>query len=404
MKRQIKEILTHECQTYTLSKCVEYGDCIKAIHRLCDIQTEELTIIEDFAKWRDRLFTLFYNQINFAQILRNSDNEVVIYPMIYKILKGEVAEMANLNTKTTIDDELKISKLKRSRSKYSEKRSVAYKLSQQMYEEVYPDIINESAFIPSSKILINRCQSICSSLFPLAYPALVERLRSKDNEFWAEMIDVVKNFAMLLFYNAGITESREDGVSDFSMDCVEVLRKQSELGDLATKDSASHLLHSIQTTCRNKWREYQRRYNRDKKYFETKEDEKWSRMAEDSNLNYEEMTNNRYDALEELDLLGVDTRNNYEVSCAVLHLLLHPDSQFYKMLVGKKEADVNILVWHTLDKMSYDEIAIQMYGEATDKNKATIRQKSSRITVWLKSRLIHLIEECQRESEINIAY
>lgn len=90
MKRQIKEILTHECQTYTLSKCVEYGDCIKAIHRLCDIQTEELTIIEDFAKWRDRLFTLFYNQINFAQILRNSDNEVVIYPMIYKILKGEV--------------------------------------------------------------------------------------------------------------------------------------------------------------------------------------------------------------------------------------------------------------------------------------------------------------------------
>ncbi len=408
MKRQIKEILTHECQTYAIAKCVEYNsNCVHVIDQLYDKQIEAVdnqTNVADFIKWRDYLLTSFYNQINFSNILRNSDNERVIYPMVYKVLKGEVTEMVKQSTSPTIDDELKINKLKHTGGKYGEKRSVAYKLSQQMYQELYPDIINESTFISSSKILIHRCQSICHSLFPLTYPNLAQRLREKDNEFWAEMVDVVKNFAMFLFYKAGVAGSREDEMSDFSMDCIEVLRKQSERDELATKSSATHLLHSIQVTCRNKWKEYQRQCNRYNTHFTREEDREWAKMADDSNLNYETMTNNRYDALEELDLLNVDTRNNYEVSCAVVHLLLHPDSYFYKLLVGKKESDVDILIWHTLDKMSYDEIAIKIYGEATDKNKATIRQKSSRITNWLKTRLIELIDECRSRSEVNIAH
>lgn len=383
----IEEIVAKECERYELEKSGFVSDR-RAVARALTAHScaaiPEGCSPEEFAGWKEQLLNDWYTRKEFARFFRQRAEKKCMFGMVKRLLKNTVSRLRRKHSLLTIDDELKV----------EGGRTVAFKLSSSFFSELYPEICCNGTLFISPARLEEACVSRVQTLFPLTYPSLYERLSVKDNEFWGEIWLLIQRFVRFL-----VTEYKGSGegetIKEVSMEAALSIQEQLERGKLKAIVSASHLLNSLQMTCRNKLRESLR--TEEKKREEALlEEEDWLLLErQQENVAEPDRVDGRF-----AYLLEVNEKSEYDVCCALADVLSYGSGEVYNALVDGMQEMVQAMSLLYVDNKRYEEIAQILYGEFNERQLTTLRKSVSRGKEYLKKKMTSLIVTYKRRGEV----
>lgn len=383
----IEEIATKECERYGLEKngfVTSRKAMSQALLAGKHVPIPAGDSPEAFRQWKERLLDDWYDGKGFSLFFRRKAAKRCMLDLVKRLYLNTVLRIRKNQSATTIDDELKL----------PSGRTVAFKLSSGLFSELYADLrSDESAFISPAK-LEGKCVEQINSLYPLNYISFFKRLQKKDNEFWEELWLVIQYFLSYLMVNV---KREKEAVEEVSMDVALSFQEQMERGSLEKIDSASHLLHSLRKTCRNKLFEHLR--EDEKRQSESLLGEEEWQWVERTITSLDEKGQGKTDG-RFIYLLETDEKNEYAVSCALVDVLTFGKGAVYEKLVAGMEDKVQLLAMLYLEGKSYEEIAWQVYGKCDQSQMASLRKSASRAKEYLKKRMVDLIIGYKRKEYV----
>lgn len=216
----------------------------------------------------------------------------------------------------------------------------------------------------------------------------------KDNEFWEEIWLLIQRFVRFL-----VTEYKGSGegetIKEVSMEAALSIQEQLERGKLKPIASASHLLNSLQMTCRNKFRESLRAEER-KREEALLEEEDWLFLeCQKENVVEPDGMDGRF-----AYLLEVNEKSEYDVCCALADVLSYGRGEVYAELVEGMQETVQAMSLLYVENKRYEEIAQMLYGKFNERQLATLRKTVSRGKEYLKKKMTSLIVIYKRRGEV----
>ncbi len=395
----IREIVYKECERYRLTNSKFISDRDEAVAQLHDQISEPLptTSYNEFVEWKRRALNKFYTLNKYS--IYATKNREQIYSLAYSLSRGIVAAMkisSDKKREKTIDDELRIS--------INEIESVAFKLSQAIFEILFEDIYPEKQIFFQPDQIEDRCQRVCGELYPLSYRDFYNRLRENDSEFWDDVWKMIYHYMKAYLTKRGVTINREDIRSEVASEAIISFREQLLSSKLEGVESASHLINSMHRTCIYKYQEcYHAKSNKKEDILDDKE---WNR------LNAKEIDEEQVDHIDEESakdrlsiresLISADPTIHDEVSLIMIDILAKRQEPFFSLIVGSNLESAEILIKHYFDGMSYDEIAEELSTTANPKSSSTLRQNVSRVKDRLWRETKKLIEKHQKQQRKKI--
>lgn len=383
----IEEIVAKECERYELEKNGFVTDR-RAVARTLTVNScaamPEACSPEEFVGWKERLLNDWYTRKEFARFFRQKAEKQCMFGMVKRLLLNTVSRLQRKHTMLTIDNELKV----------EGGRTVAFKLSSSFFSELYPEMCCNGTLFISPAQLEEVCANRIKALYPLTYPSLYERLLAKDNEFWEEIWVLMQRFVRFL-----VTKYKGSGegeaIKEVSMEAALSIQEQLEVGKLNPIASASHLLNSLQMTCRNKFRESLRA--EEKKREETLlEEEDWLLLeCQKVNVAESDGMDGRF-----AYLLEVNEKSEYDVCCALADVLSYGRGAVYDALVEGMQEIVRVMSLLYVENKRYEEIARILYGEFNERQLTALRKSVSRGKEYLKKKMTSLIITYKRRGEV----
>lgn len=383
----IEEIVAKECERYELEKSGFVTDRWAVARTLivnpCAAMPEACSP-EEFVGWKERLLNDWYTRKEFACFFRQKAEKQCMFGMVKRLLQNTVSRLRRKHFMLTIDDELKV----------EGGRTVAFKLSSSFFSELYPEICCNGTLFISPARLEEACVSRVQATFPLEYSVVYERLSVKDNEFWEEIWLLIQRFVRFL-----VTEYKGSGegetIKEVSMEAALSIQEQLERGKLKPIASASHLLNSLQMTCRNKFRESLRAEER-KREEALLEEEDWLFLeCQKENVVEPDGMDGRF-----AYLLEVNEKSEYDVCCALADVLSYGRGEVYAELVEGMQETVQAMSLLYVENKRYEEIAQMLYGKFNERQLATLRKTVSRGKEYLKKKMTSLIVIYKRRGEV----
>lgn len=388
----IEEIVAKECERYELEETGFVTDrraVVKALaaHQYAAIPegcSKEDASPDEFAGWKERLLNDWYTRDEFACFFRRKSEKRCVYGMVKRLMLNTVSRLRRKHTMSTLDDELKV----------EGGRTVAFKLSSSFFSGLYSEVCCKGALFVSPSQLEEACNKRVQALFPLEYPLLYDRLLVKDNEFWEELWLLIRRFVRFL-----VTEYKgkeeEEVIKEVCMEAALSIQEQLERGKLKQIASASHLLNSLQMTCRNKLRESLRAEEK-KKEEALLEEEDWLLLEhQQASISERDSMDGRF-----AYLLEVNEKSEYDVCCALADVLSYGRGKVYEALVEGMQEMVEAMSLLYVENKRYEEIAQILYGECSGKQLTGLRKSVSRGKEYLKKRMIGLIVTYKRRGEL----
>ncbi|WP_294627035.1 hypothetical protein [uncultured Bacteroides sp.] len=384
----IEEIITKECERYELEKSGFIANRHAAIEELLVAHDEFLPAVcspEEFADRKRRLLDEWYSQQGFSAFFCRQAEKGKMAGMVKRLMMNALSHIRRKQTEATVDDELKL----------EEGRTVAFKLSSGLFAELYPELCRNGRMYASPCRLEEACICRIRAMFPLDYLLLYKRLCVRDSEFWEEIWRVLHRFVRFLVVEKKRADD-EETVKEVCMETILSVQEQLDKGRLAPIASASHLLHSLHMTGRNKFREWLRA--EEKKQEET--------LAEEDHMCWQ---NGQYEDMIVMDrsmsghfdyLLETDEKNEYELCCALADVLNYGDGEVYHSLVEGMQETVQAITMLYVENKRYEEIALILYGKADSKQLANLRKLVSRGKEYLKKRMANLIVDYKRKGAV----
>lgn len=378
----IEEIIKKECERYELVNGGFISNCEEIILELARspyASLNENCTSEEFNAWKEKLLAHLYTKKSYVQYYSKNLGSNNLRLLTRQLMRNLVINLHNKYTEKTIDEELFLSK----------KDTVAFKLSNRLFSDIYPKIFNKTNMIVLPSQLEDQCDTSIQKLFPLDHVLLIERLKRNDNEFWSRITKVVQTLVYYVsFNNKFVNTNKMETIHVISINSITSLLEQIRHNKLNHITSGTHFYNSLKATCRNKLHEYMRARNRQEEEF--LDDEEWERI---NAINPGEEDK----AGDFLYLSDLNLHNEYELSCAIVDILSYGEGEMYDKLIGDKADDVKILLLHAYEQMSYEDIAIQLYGKQSlnEHNKACakLRQTVSRTKKYLKNRMKTMVIE-----------
>lgn len=382
----IEEIVTKECERYDLEGCRFITDRRTVIRELCGQVSgipDAACSSEEYAVWKQQLLERLYSRQGFANFLTGNRNYGKVYTMTRRLMKNFILRLRRAYKADTIDDELQVASC----------RTVAFKLSSPLFTAFYPQVLNAHSFYASPGQLENRCEVLMQQTYPLDYSRFREQLQSKDNEFWEELWTLVRQFVSCLMVSRSSSADREELIGEVSVESILSFQEQMEQHKLDAIATATHLLHSLRRTCRNKLHEFF--YRQNKQQEELLDEAGWEQLTQ----TMDEMGSGSLLSSGDDDivaLLDVNEDDDYELSCLIVELLIRGEGVLYQQLIGTETEKVAVLMMHYIKQMSYEEIARQLYGTATSQSCSQLRQSTKRMKDYLKRRIRELVIQAQK--------
>lgn len=379
----IEEIITKQCERYALEDSGFVSDRLAVVKELSCCAHAHLSAsatLNEFARWKDRLLNDWYSRKGFSGFFRRKAEKPCMFGMVRRLVQHRLSVMRRQHTEATIDDELRVDK----------GRTVAFKLSLQLFKKFYRETCCSDALFASPGQLEQNCMDGMNSLFPLKYASFYERLSAKDDEFWQEIWRLVHRFVRFLVLDKHNED--EEAVKEVCMETVISVHEQLERGRLAQIMSARHLLNSLQMTGRNKFHEWLRAEGKRSQEV-LLEDEDWQGLEfrDTASPGYERL-DGRFDYL-----LEVNDKSEYDVCCALVHVLTYGHGKVYQELVGGMEDVVQSISMRYVENKSYEEIATVLYGASGGRKLESMRKSVSRGKEYLKKRMANMIVEYKRK-------
>ncbi len=386
----IKEIVYKECERYKLINKRFLTDRDEAVSQLCREITEPLPSdsYEDFLLWRKRLLHKFYLMNGYSKYATQSRDD--IYILAHSLSRNIVATMRQVSNKKgdkTIDNELRV--------KMNKIDSVAFKLSQELFDMLYEEIYPNNQIFTQPDQIEDRCERSCQELFPLSYKEFYDRLIQNDSEFWSDVWSMIRCYVNLLMNRYSSVTNRQDTELEITSETAISIQDQINRSKFEGIESAEHLLNSIHRTCSYKCHETFNAKMRRKE--DLIEDKKWITLdsAEpDPQLDQPVRTPESYHIEESMH--DADASNNHAAGLIMIKILQSRCEPFFSRLCESDPQKVNIFLKYYFDEETYEEIAQEMGLEPNPTNKATLRKSASRIKDRLLLQTKVLIKEVQQ--------
>lgn len=392
----IEEIVRKECERYELEKGGFITNCEEVILTLAKspyAELKEQCSLAEFKEWKEKLLIHLYTQRNYARYFYRKQGSRYLYLLTQRLMRNLATNLFQTNRSKTIDHELHVSR----------QRTVAFKLSNRLFADIYPTLWDKASLITTPSQIETQCEVSAHELFPIELPRFIDRLRRNDQEFWNEIVKVIKTIGRYVTINqAWVNHNIEEMADEVSMETALSLQEQICNNKLEHLTSATHLYHSLKTTCRNKLHEYFRAQSKQKE--EMISEKEWEQLEATTHDQSDGGNRNEDDHF--VYLQEVNPNNSYELSCAIVDILCHDKGELYKQLTKGQEEKTEILMLHIYKQLSYDEIVRQLYPELSpnEQRKACdkLRQTASRAKKHLKERMKQLILEWKQKESITL--
>lgn len=383
----IEEIITKECERYELDKNGFVTDRWAVVKELssgdCPLPLSDASP-EGFAEWKEQLLNDWYVRNEFAKFFHRKAQKGCMLRLVKRLLLNMLSRLRKNHTAMTVDDELRI----------EEGRTVAFKLSSDCFSVLYREICSGKQLFISPGQLEETCIARISSFYPLDYPFLYERLTAKDDEFWKEIWLLIQRFIRFLVIEGRAKEDSE-AIKEVSMETALSVQEQLKRGSLSRIESAAHLLNSVQATGRNKFREWLRAEEKQRR--ETLLDEEdWLDLEKECvSVSHSYKVDGRF-----AYLLEVNEKSEYDVCCALVDVLNFGCGQVYRDLTEGMEDSVRVMLMLYVEDKKYEEIATALYGTFSERQLTSLRKSVSRGKEYLKKRMKGLIVTYKYKGEV----
>lgn len=383
----IEEIINKECERYELEK----GGFVSDRKELIRLVTDNYPKFPDsnctqeyFENYKDKVLTYLYTQKDYATFFHRKRNDRFIHQLIKRLIKNSISSIRKENTKATIDQEMRLPR----------KRTLAFKLSATLFTKTYSNLFTTPVLFTTPEQIEHHCETSVKKLYPINYTRLMEYLKHRDDEFWMEIIYIVRQFCFYLTRHEQPGSLREELKKEIEMESILSVQEQMKKNKLCNLESATHLFYSLRTTCRNKLLEYYHRRTIQKENLLNNED--WDIIAQRSENNsltdmYRMEFEDRFSYLQDLN-----PENDYELSCAIVDVLCHGKGKIYQLLVKQDDQKIAVLMMHSYEGKEYEEIAMKLYGYSNSMTCAALRQTVTRIKRQLKKRMKNIIQQFKK--------
>lgn len=384
----IEEIVNKECERYELEEGGFIYDRKELIHLITKcphtLLSQSDNSPEDFSGYKSRLLTYLYTQKNYAAYFHRSRSKLFMRKLIRRLMKNAISFLRQKNTEITIDQEMRLPL----------QHTLAFKLSTAFFAQLYPELFASPRLFATPEQIELYCEASVKELYPLNYPRLIKCLKQRDDEFWTEIIFLIRRFCFYLLRRKQPTCVREEIKKEIEMESILSVQEQIKKDKLENLESGTHLFHSLRTTCRNKMLEYYHRHIQQK---ETMLDcENWDLIAQESEDTSFMDTQRMEFENKFLYLLDLNTENDYDLSCAVVDVLCYGKGKIYQQLVKDDKDKVDILMMHSYEGKEYTEIATILHGNSETSTCAALRQTVTRIKRQLKKRMKKIVQQLKQ--------
>ncbi|EKN09324.1 hypothetical protein HMPREF1076_04353 [Parabacteroides goldsteinii CL02T12C30] len=377
------EIIQKECELYRLK---EFG-LLFSVESEADRLLGLLSLEDDepfkdigcFRIWRGKVISLFYSLLGYNGFLKQHKHDDAFTRFLLVLYKRLLRWRKKSWKGETIDRFLATSPC-----------SLAFKMSFMLAVEANRNLYRVIDRLQTPYELEDRCDMFCESFYPIDLGKLMELLRKDDDEFWNDIYMLIRDqvnrvTSYQLLSNQYKAEIEQDTWSEASL----LFHEKVVSDTIPDFESAIHLRNYIIRICQNKCYEMMRS-NRSQDVLV--EDPATLRVLMET---FEDETKDVSRSMDTFQPEEIDVENEYEVKVALAVLLLDKIEPWYSRLVEGIEDKVETFRQHTIEGMSYEEIArLRTYGIImTDhKLKACLRQEVSRVKVELKKRWLKLLK------------
>lgn len=379
----VTELVQNECEAYRLVdlgllSSVEEGVSLL----LSEFETTDFSVLKDFARfrvWRREILLSFYRQLDYAGFIRKSGNSSSFRCFLFSLKKRILVTLREQCEKPTIDRDLAVPG-----------RTLAFKLSTMLDEELFQREWPVLQTLADPIILEETCREYCRKFFPVDMENLMIRLEKDDPEFWNDLYLATKKIAQIVTSGQFVSiQYKKDVQQDVWADTALFLHNKAVEKSLPIFESSLHFRNYIARVCLNKCREIVRKYNLSDivltftgempmESFLCEEDIKGEFGQTDGFLN------------------DLDCENEEEISRALTIVLLDKLEPCYSKLTRGIEEKLELILSHYVEGLSYEKIAAMKYtGPSIEERKRLIgklRQDVLRTRRLLKQRFVELLK------------
>lgn len=383
-ERVIKEILTKECERYSLFSLgfLSREDFVSTVSAFaCKYGDPDQN---NFAKWKSDSLRDFYRERGFSRFCREHTDDPRFEKLVFQLMRNILRERWEKTQRSETDKYLA-----------PENDSISFALSPEHFTEIYSVNINPFITFGHPLEIELWCKELISKYFPLEESHIITELEKDKNFFWGKFYLKLKAITAAFCYQMSKV-SGEENTHDIWSDTCLTINEAVTTKRIVSPATAKSILSYAVGIIKNKNRELQR--NRKGapveidplQYRLTQEDE--SNFFDNPALFGENFTSQTFQISNYIDISDAEARERYLI--VILYNEKHP---LHSELTKGLEEKIDKLFLHYLKGLSYEEIAVKYSGKMERrevlKEAARIRQEIKRTKETLLKRYIQMINK-----------
>lgn len=384
-----EEIITKECHDYRLISLGCFSSVAEAVERISGsipvYKTEEIKT--NYALFEAEVKRQLYKHIPYGRIIRDQKDHPILQQLLFRMKKREILNYKKNFKGDTIDDVLTV----------DSRNTLAFKLSHLLHKEQFIEESRQLEEFSLPQEILRYYQEVSRAYYPLDFEKMTRRLKSEDMEFWEELYPLLGELSSRILASV-LQKEKSPIINTYKEEIWQETITESYLTMIRkTKDKLSneihseqHLLHHTWNICKNKCREAIRRYDHAFEFVGIDSDQL-------ENLPSETLHASQKDASVQ-NLLDLNAEDPYELSYALMEILLFEKEPFYDRLTCGIEEKVDLLIKRAREGKTYKEMVNETEGlspreKAKRENK--MRQDVVRVRKELLSRFREIVEQLQ---------
>ncbi len=382
-EKHIIEVLTKENERYRLSRLGFFSDIEKEcefISILTASQDEEC----DFSIWKSKILREYYRAKGFAAFCKIHISDPEFENMILRLLRQllEIKRRNSVRTETDI-------------YLAPENGSMSYSLPREIFNEIYPFRFPHSSAIGNTFELDNICSEIICEHFPLQETRIIDEMKNNNGFFWEKFYIKLKSITASLCYQmSGIygEQNIHDTWSDTCLTVNQAVIANKIKSGITAKSIISYAIGIL----KNKNREIGRLRKHSGIELESIQ---YKLTNEDENTYFnnpvstpENFPSHSIHLSTYIDYEDEDSKRGYFI--VILYNKEHP---LHDVLTKGLEDKVERLIKHYVDGVSYEDMAVKLFGEKSEKELVTICAKLRQETRRLKDKLYNRYQNILKE-------
>lgn len=342
-------------------------------HLIIEAEVRKATDPESFRQWRWRVFSAYYEKKGFAAFVKSHIHQPAFTKMVFRLTTSLLSQQrASAPLMTDTDKHLAPTG-----------KTLSWLLSEEHFVELYALHFQENIEIGNTDQLVSHCRKIIQ-IFPLTTTDILTFLADNNRACWENMCIHLKRLTESVT-KVVFRPYKYDTSQDIWTDTCLALKRAIENGKLPLDAKAQEVNAFAIGIIRNKI----------KAFFRIQKKEGWlliENWEQDPSLqcnedDYSEMKND-YSIQESQELANIDTDDENKFRTALACALLSKDDPIHQQLPKGMEDKLKILVAHCVEKLSYEEIALERNSRLSSKElkKETdrLRQEVARVKIKIK--------------------